>query len=122
MRDEGVLAAERALQAAQLAGDVDALDRLLHPDLLAVGPDGRLRDKAADLAAHRAGVFEIDELEEKELRMVSDERTAVTFVLVRLRGSIGDEEIAGLVRYTRTWVRGPDGWRVLAAHIAPLSG
>ena len=45
-----------------------------------------------------------------------------TFVVVRLRGSIGDEEIAGLVRYTRTWVRGRDGWRVLAAHIAPLPG
>ena len=122
MSDGGVLAAERALQAAQLEGDVDALDRLLHPDLLAVGPDGRLADKAADLAAHRAGVFEIDELEEKELRTVSDGPTAVTFVLVRLRGSIGDEEIAGLVRYTRTWVRGPGGWRVLAAHIAPLPG
>jgi ketosteroid isomerase-like protein len=122
MSDEGVLAAERTLQAAQLAGDVDALDRLLHPDLLAVAPDGRLADKAADLAAHRAGVFEIDDLEEKELRLVSDEGTAVTFVLVRLRGSIGDEKIAGLVRYTRTWVRGPDGWRVLAAHIAPLPG
>jgi hypothetical protein len=54
--------------------------------------------------------------------VVSDERTAVTFVLVRLRGSIGDEEISSLVRYTRTWVRGPDGWRVLAAHIAPLPG
>ena len=120
MSDEGVLAAERALQAAQLAGDVDALDRLLHPDLLAVGPDGRLADKAADLAAHRAGVFQIDELEQKELRTVSDGPTAIAFVLVRLRGSIGDEEFAGLVRYTRTWVRGPDGWRVLAAHIAPL--
>jgi ketosteroid isomerase-like protein len=122
MSDEGVLAAERALQAAQLAGDVDALDRLLHPDLLAVGPDGQLADKAADIAAHRARVFEIDELEELELRTVSDGETAVTFVLVRLRGSIGDEEIAGLVRYTRTWVHGPDGWRVLAAHIAPLPG
>ena len=122
MSDEGVFAAERALQAAQLAGDVDALDRLLHPDLLAVGPDGRLADKAADLAAHRTGVFKIDQLDEKELRVVSDERTAVTFVVVRLRGSIGDEDMAGLVRYTRTWVRGPDGWRVVAAHIASLPG
>jgi ketosteroid isomerase-like protein len=118
--DEGVLAAERALQAAQLAGDADALDRLLHPDLLAVGPDGNLADKASDLAAHRAGVFKIHELEQQDLRVVSDGRTAVTFVLVRLRGSAGDQEIAGLVRYTRTWVHGPDGWQVLAAHIAPL--
>jgi hypothetical protein len=41
-----VLRAERALQAAMRASDVEALDRLLHPDLLAVGPDGAMVDKA----------------------------------------------------------------------------
>jgi ketosteroid isomerase-like protein len=120
--DEALAAAERALQAAQLAGDADALDGLLHPDLLAVGPDGQLADKASDLAAHRAGVFVVDELEQQDLRMLVHDDTAVTFVLVRLRGSIAGEEVGGLIRYTRTWVRGADGWQVLAAHIAPVPG
>jgi len=44
----------------------------------------------------------------------------VTFVLVSLRGAIAGEEVAGRVRYTRTWVRDGGAWRVLAAHIAPL--
>ena len=35
---QSVLLAERALQAAMRASDVDQLDRLLHPELLAVGP------------------------------------------------------------------------------------
>lgn len=35
-----VLREERALQSAMVAGDVPALDRLLHPELLAVGPTG----------------------------------------------------------------------------------
>jgi ketosteroid isomerase-like protein len=114
-----VLAADRALQAAQVAGDVDELDRLLHPDLLAVGPDGRLVDKAEDLAAHRAGVFEISELDEEDLRVITAGDTAVTFVLVRLRGRIGDDEVSGHVRYTRTWTNDGGAWRVLAAHISP---
>jgi ketosteroid isomerase-like protein len=116
-----VLAAERSLQAAQRASDVEALDRLLHPDLLAVGPDGQLADKASDLAAHRQGIFQIDELHEEDLRVLQHgDGTAVTFVVVRLRGSIAGDEVSGRVRYTRTWVRGESGWQVLAAHIAPL--
>jgi hypothetical protein len=64
-----VLLAERALQAAMLASDVEALDRLLHPELVAVGPNGQLIDKAGDLAAHRSGIFKITRLKEEELRM-----------------------------------------------------
>lgn len=40
-----LLSAERALHAAQLAGDVAALDRLLDDRLVAIGPDGLDRPK-----------------------------------------------------------------------------
>ena len=40
MGEQSVLKRERELQAAVRAHDVDALDDLLHDDLLAVGPDG----------------------------------------------------------------------------------
>jgi ketosteroid isomerase-like protein len=119
--EQAVLREERALQAAQRASDVAELDRLLHPDLLAVGPDGRLADKDADLDAHRTGVFRIGELEEEDLqvRVVGD--TAMTFVVLRVRGTIGDEEVAGRMRYTRTWSRDGGAWRVVGAHIAPAA-
>jgi ketosteroid isomerase-like protein len=120
-QDLDVLAAERTLQAAQRASDVAALDRLLHPDLLAVGPDGRLADKAADLDAHRTGVFAIAELEEEELHVRTAGETAVTFVVLRIRGTIAGDEVAGRMRYTRTWTRDGGAWRVIAAHIAPAA-
>ena len=116
-----LLREERALQAAQLASDVDELDRLLHPDLLAVGPDGGLADKAEDLAAHRSGFVKIDELTEEDLRVRIAGDTGVTFVVLRLRGSIGDAEVSGRMRYTRTWSRDGGVWRVIAAHIAPAA-
>ena len=116
-----VLAAERSLQAAQLASDVDALDRLLHPELLAVGPDGQMIDKAGDLAAHRAGVFKISELEEEEVRVKVLGDLAMTFVVLRIRGAIDDVEVAGRMRYTRTWTRDGGVWRVVAAHISPAA-
>jgi ketosteroid isomerase-like protein len=120
-RERGLLEAERALQAAQRASDVDELDRLLHPALVAVGPDGRLVNKAGDLAAHRSGVFAFTELEEEDLRVLVAGDTAVTFVVLRIRGTIAGDEVAGTMRYTRTWVHEQQSWRVLAAHIAPAA-
>jgi hypothetical protein len=52
-----------------LASDVGALDRLLHPELLALGPDGRMIDKAEDLAAHESGVIKVFELSEEDVRV-----------------------------------------------------
>jgi len=117
--ERAVLVEERALQAAMRAGDVEQLDRLLHPDLLAVGPDGQMVDKAADLAAHRSGFFKIAELDEERVRVLAHGDVAVTFVVLRVRGSIGDDDVSGRMRYTRTWTRDGGAWRVLAAHIAP---
>jgi ketosteroid isomerase-like protein len=117
-----VLCAERELQAAQRASDVEALDRLLHPRLLAVAPDGQLADKAADLAAHRDGVFEIRALAEHSLEVLVEGDVAVTFVVLDIAGSIAGDDVSGLIRYTRTWTRDGGTWRVLAAHIAPVAG
>jgi ketosteroid isomerase-like protein len=119
--EQDVLAEERALQAAMLASDVDELDRLLHPDLLAVGPDGQLADKAGDLEAHRSGVFEIFELEEEDVRVRVFGDTAVTFVVLAIRGNIAGNDASGRMRYTRTWARDDGGWRVVAAHISPAA-
>jgi ketosteroid isomerase-like protein len=119
--ERAVLVEERALQAAQLASDVEELDRLLHPELLAVGPDGRLVDKAEDLASHRSGVFEIRELHEEEVRVKVVGSTAITFVVLAIRGRAGDEDVSGRWRYTRTWTLDEGAWRVFAAHIAPAA-
>jgi ketosteroid isomerase-like protein len=119
--EQELLLAERALQAAMLASDVEALDRLLHPRLLAVGPDGQLADKAGDLAAHRSGVFKLFTLHEEELRTVVLGDVALTFVVLDIRGAIADAEVGGRLRYTRTWTREGGRWRVLGAHISPAA-
>jgi ketosteroid isomerase-like protein len=121
-QEHAVLLEERALQAAMLAGDVDELDRLLHPELLAVGPDGELVGKEEDLAAHRSGLFKISELTEEHVHMRLSGDTALTFVVLQIRGTIGEAEISGRMRYTRTWTRDGGAWRVIGAHISPAAG
>ena len=99
--------------------DVDALDRLLHPELLAVGPDGQLADKAMDLEAHRTGVFEIAGLIEEEVRVKVVGETALTFVVLAIQGAINGADVSGRYRYTRTWTRAGGAWQVVGAHISP---
>ncbi|WP_326566447.1 nuclear transport factor 2 family protein [Amycolatopsis rhabdoformis] len=113
--DQSLLDAERRLQAAQLAGDVGALEELLH-DRLVFTFGSVTATKTDDLAGHRAGAQRLTELVEDDLRVFSEGSTGVTWFLGRLAGSLGGEPFSARLRYTRTWLRTSDGWRVIAAH------
>jgi ketosteroid isomerase-like protein len=117
--EAGLLSAERALHVAQLAGDVAALDRLLHDRLVAIGPDGARHTKDQDLAAHRSGSSVITELVEEDVEVLVAGSTGVTFFTGTLSGTFGGQPMSARMRYTRTWVYDDEaGWRILAAHIA----
>ena len=117
MDEEALRAAERKLQAAQLASDVAALDELLDDRLVFTGPDGKLYGKQDDLRVHRTGTQVIDALHEEELTVLVAGETGVTWFVGRLRGSIDGAPFEARMRYTRTWVRaGGHGWRIIAAH------
>ncbi|MDG4810464.1 nuclear transport factor 2 family protein [Micromonospora sp. WMMD1120] len=120
-REAELLDAERTLQAAQRAGDVDALDQLLVDELIAVGPDGRTYTKQDDLAAYRDGRSVVRELVEEELSLLVAGEAGVTFFVGRVSGVFEGAPFTARLRYTRTWVHDdPHGWRVLAAHISPV--
>ena len=118
-----IAALEEELRAAQLASDVDALDRLISSDLLFTGPDGQLATKADDLAAHRGGVIRMRTHEPRELRMrpVGDGVVLVA-LLTRIAGEYAGQAFDGTFRYTRVWAREADGaWRVVGGHVAAVS-
>ncbi|MEV8509348.1 nuclear transport factor 2 family protein [Actinoplanes sp. NPDC051475] len=115
--DDELRDAERRLQAAQVASDVTALDRLLHDRLVFTGPDGRLYSKADDLRVHREGSQVIRSLDEEHLDVLVAGGTGVTWFLGRLSGSIDGVPFDARMRYTRTWIHDDAcGWRILAAH------
>lgn len=117
---EPLLEAERRLQAAQRAGDVEALDALLDDRLVATGPDGASFGKADDLEAHRTGVLRITKLVQEDLDVLVDGDVAITRVTVSAEAVQGGVPTVGRLKYTRTWVHRPDGWRILAAHFSVL--
>ncbi|MBB5868678.1 ketosteroid isomerase-like protein [Allocatelliglobosispora scoriae] len=113
--------AERRLQAAQLASDVEALDRLLDDRLIFTGgPDGAVYSKQDDLDGHRSGVQVMTKVQEEELTVLTEGRTGVTWFLGTLEGTYAGEAFAVRLRYTRTWLLDDDlGWRIIAAHSSP---
>ena len=122
-QDDEVVALEEQLRAAQLAGDVPALDRLISEDLLFTGPDGQLGTKAQDLAAHGSGVvrFRSHEPEELRIRRVGDD-VAIVALRARLGVEVQGVLHSGTYRYTRVWVRERDGaWRVAGGHVASVA-
>jgi hypothetical protein len=111
-----LLAAERRLQAAQLASDVEALDALLDDRLMAVGPDGSTFTKAADLEVHRSGALKITVLDEEALDLLVDGTLGITRATFTTEAIQDGELVAARLTYTRTWVRTHGEWRLLAAH------
>ena len=71
--------AERRLQAAQLAGDIAALDQLLDDRLIFIfGPDGTCYTKQDDLQPHRSRQQVLAKVVEEDLTVLVEGRTGVT--------------------------------------------
>ncbi|MFL5607894.1 MAG: nuclear transport factor 2 family protein [Gemmatimonadaceae bacterium] len=114
--------AEAALRRAQLSSDVDALGRLVDDQLVFTGPDGAVYGKTDDLDAHRQGWVRISRLEPSEERIQRFGAIAVVSVRMEMAGTFKGTAFAGPFRYTRVWREGPDGWRIVAAHVSAVQG
>jgi ketosteroid isomerase-like protein len=118
-----IVALEAQIRAAQLAGDVAVLDRLIDADLLFTGPNGQLGTKAQDLEAHRSGFFRFRKHEPEELRIrLIGPDMALTALRARLAVEVAGTLVEGTYRYTRVWAR-QDGntWRVVAGHVSEVA-
>jgi hypothetical protein len=110
--------AERRLQLAQLASDVSALDQLIDDRLVFTGPDGKLYTKQDDLDVHRSGQQSMTRVDEEDLAVLVVGRTGLTWFLGTVEGAMAGEPFRARVRYTRTWIYGSEGWKLVAAHIS----
>lgn len=115
--------AEGRLQAAQLTGDVEELDRLLDERLVFTGPpDGKCHPgaKELDLHNHRSRTQVMTKVSQEDLTVLVVGSTGVTCFLGTVEGTFAGTPFAGRMAYTRTWAHTDEyGWRILAAHASP---
>lgn len=118
--DASLHSCETALRRAQLAGDVQELDRLVDDALVFTGPNGAVYGKQDDLEAHRRGVIRITRLDPSEERIQRFGHIAVVSVRMEMSGTFEGAIFAGPFRYTRVWRAHADGWRIVAGHVSAV--
>jgi len=108
--------AEVELQKAQLCSNVDALDRLLHPDLFFVAPSGDVYTKTDDLDWHRTGVLRVHSLEPADLIVRVIDGVGVTVLTAVMSGELAGTLFSSRMRYTRSWAWSDGRWQVVLPH------
>lgn len=118
-----ILKLEEKIVEAIVRSDVEALDQLLHDELVFVNHLGMIVSKKDDLAPHISGDLKITTIEvsDQHVRFFAD--TAVVTVSKTIKGSYLKEEFESHVKFTRVWKLFGQQWKVIAASSVPvLSG
>ena len=122
--DAEIVALEAQMRKAQLAGDAEALEKLISDDLLFAGPDGQLATKAQDLETHASGIVRFREHRPEELRIRRvGKDVAVASLKASLSVEVAGKLSTGVYRYTRIWARESGSqWRVIGGHVSEVAG
>ncbi|RSZ60787.1 nuclear transport factor 2 family protein [Massilia atriviolacea] len=116
---EHIIGLEEQLRDAMLGTDIDALDRLIAPDLQFTTHMGQVIGKQQDLDMHRSGLLKFRAIEAAERLVTADGQVGVISARMRLVGSFGEAPFNLDLRCTRTWRRASDGqWQILAGHMS----
>ena len=113
LTENSILEQENKLYSAIKDGNITALDKLLHQDLLFILPSGDTITKEIDLDTYRDGALKVDELlpEIENLNIIND--LAVITLTMKLKGKFNDVPFEANYRYIRFWKRFGDGIKVV---------
>ncbi|MDD1622485.1 MAG: GNAT family N-acetyltransferase [Methylococcaceae bacterium] len=108
---------EETLRLAMLDSNVEALDRLISPDLIFTNHLGQVFSKQDDLDLHRSGILKFQAIEPSEMRVKVGGELATVSVRAKLAGAFDGTPFIADLRYTRVWRRVADNeWQIWAGH------
>lgn len=95
------------------SSNVQALDKLLHKDLLFIVPSGETITKEMDLETYRSGMLKIDTLTPaiEALNIIDD--LAIVTVQIKLNGNYRGQAFEAQYKYIRFWKKFADGIKVI---------
>jgi ketosteroid isomerase-like protein len=106
---------EEQWRTAILKGDINTMNSLLADDYMAITPTGTLQTKQESLANLRSGSFHVTTLDvsDRKVRIYGD--TAVVTSVADVQATTPDGALSGAYRYTRVYVRDPQGiWKIVS--------
>ncbi len=100
---------------------LDFLNKVMHDNLLGIGPGGQIITKEMDLASHRAGTMVVEELSPNidDIQIIED--TAVVIVTYDTKGKMLGTPIEGRFKYNRVWKKFDDGLKIIAVSCMQVS-
>jgi hypothetical protein len=105
--------AHQAVLDGLVAGDREALSRLVADDCRIVGPKGYLIGKEEWIDAHHSGVYEQVLLQVEHTELTVRDDLAVRCDLQRSECLFQGETITGLFRVLNVWARDDDAWQLV---------
>lgn len=106
---------EEAWRSAVLASDTAAMGSLLADDYTAITANGTLQTKQDWLAGLRSGRVRFTTLDVSDRKIRFYGNTAVVISRAEVQAATGDDDLSGSFRYTRVYVRNPQGrWKIVS--------
>ena len=106
---------EEAWRSAMLKGNGAALDTLLADDYTGITAKGAIQTKDQAIGNLKSGALQLTALSISDRKVRVYGATAVVTSLAELTGGKNDPEMTGRYRYTRVYVRNPQGvWKIVS--------
>ena len=106
---------EETWRDAILHANVTAMNSLLADDYIAITADGTLQSKEDALNNMRNGTLHLESLEVSDRKVRFYGQTALVTSRAEVAGNSPGGEISGSYRYTRVYVRDPQGkWKIVS--------
>jgi len=106
---------EEDWREATLRSNFSAMDSLLADDYMAITAAGTLLNKDQTLTNLRKGTTHFASLELSDRKVRFYGTTAVVTSIAKVDGVTAEGDLSGSYRYTRVYVRGPEGkWKIVS--------
>lgn len=112
---------EETWRNAVLKGNTAVLAGLLADDYMAITAGGTLQTKDQALASLRSGHVHFTTLEISDRKVRFYGTTALVTSVATVQGTTGEGDISGSYRYTRVYVRDPQGaWKIVSFEVSKI--
>jgi ketosteroid isomerase-like protein len=120
--EKEVLAVNKAWADAQVKGDLDALDKIFHDDLIVTSGNGKLRDKKGELADQKpAPDFKTYFFNTEDVRVKVYGKTAVVTGHAKWRINYQGKEADNERRFTCVYVKQNGRWQMVALQVTRIA-
>jgi ketosteroid isomerase-like protein len=108
-------------RAALLQRDVPTLEKIWADDYVFVNASGEVLTKAQRLANIKSGATKLESINKEEnIAVRVYQNSAVATSRVAIKGKYGGQSTSGQYRSTHVWVKGPEGWQLVANQLTAL--